>query len=116
MTTTRLEFYTLTDELPPFYHEVVDVIFLRVMALNAWPTPNEPTWTAYVTNALFSRFRFQYDIDTGRMKYAGYKVGGPFDLRRWIRGVNKNNRINSYDQAAIAHIALGLGSSNDKAQ
>ncbi|KAK3370600.1 hypothetical protein B0H63DRAFT_564720 [Podospora didyma] len=105
---TRLEFYSLCETLPSFYHGVVPVGFLRAMVLPARLVQGD-TWTDYVVNSAFSRFGFQYDIGGGNPKYTnGYK-GWSFDLQRWVRGVNRNTYINCYDQAAILEVALGLG-------
>ena len=113
--TTRLELYSLHATLPAFYHGVIEVGFLRAMVLKARPESSDQTWTDYVANAVFSKFGFQYDIEHGSMKYANGYNGGPFDLRRWVRGINKSNLVNCYDQAAIVQIALGLGPPDVKA-
>ena len=106
--TTRLEIYALTDTLPAYYHGVVDVQFLRAMVLPARAAPNQ-SWSEYVIDAAFSKFGFKYDIAHGAMKYAGGAMWGSYDLRRWVRGINKNNLVNCYDQAGIVLIAVALG-------
>ena len=106
--TTRLEIYALTDTLPAYYHGVVDVQFLRAMVLPARAAPNQ-SWSEYVIDAAFSKFGFKYDIAHGAMKYAGGAIWGSYDLRRWVRGINKNNLINCYDQAGIVLVAVALG-------
>ncbi len=106
--TTRLEIYSLTDTLPAYYHGVVDVQFLRAMVLPARAAPNQ-SWSEYVIDAAFSKFGFKYDIAHGAMKYAGGALWGSYDLRRWVRGINKNNLVNCYDQAGIVLIAIALG-------
>jgi len=93
--TMRLELYTLPCELLAFYHGVVDVHFLRAMVLNARPVSPTQTWTDYVAWAAYSNFGFQYDITHGSMKYANRYSGGPYDLRRWVRGINKSNLVNA---------------------
>ncbi|KAM7192557.1 hypothetical protein V8F20_008766 [Naviculisporaceae sp. PSN 640] len=108
VSTTRLEIYSLADSLPAFYHGVVDVQFLRAMVLPARPTPS-PSWTHYVVDAAFSKFGFKYETSSGRMKYAGGERRGSYDLTRWVRGIDKGNYINCYDQAGIVLIALALG-------
>ncbi|KAK4169724.1 hypothetical protein QBC43DRAFT_198001, partial [Cladorrhinum sp. PSN259] len=105
---TRLELYSLCDTLPAFFHGVVSVQFLRKMVLPARLTTGQ-TWTDYVVNAAFSKFGYKYEISFGSPKFTnGYK-GWSFDLRRWVKGVGRNNLINCYDQAAIVEVALGLG-------
>ncbi|KAK0652502.1 hypothetical protein B0T16DRAFT_454864 [Cercophora newfieldiana] len=106
---TRLEVYSLPGALPAFYHGCVHVKFLRAFVLDARPESPEDTWTSYVTRAAFSKFGFCYDIFYGRPKYAGGGEGGPFDLHRWVRGINKHNMVNCYDQAGIVQIANALG-------
>ncbi|KAK4158920.1 hypothetical protein QBC43DRAFT_191029, partial [Cladorrhinum sp. PSN259] len=108
-----LEIYTLSSSLPAFYHGVVPVKFLRTLVLPAKPVSSSQPWREWAINALFTNFGFQYNIVDGSMKYAGGYDGGPFDLGRWVRGVNKSNLINCYDQAAIVQIALGLGPDTD---
>lgn len=60
-------------------------------------------------NSAFSSFGFKYEIVYGQVKYASECDGGPFDLSRWVHGINQGNFINCYDQGSIVQIALGLG-------
>ncbi|KAM7200399.1 hypothetical protein V8F20_005376 [Naviculisporaceae sp. PSN 640] len=109
--TTALELYCLADTLPSFFHGVVEASFLRAMVLPARSTasPTPGSWTDYVVNACFSNFGFKYDITSGGMRFADSGIGGSYDLRRWVRGINWGQLVNCYDQAGIVMIALGLG-------
>lgn len=92
--TTRLEFYSLTSDLPSLYHGVAPVQFLHVMVLPAIPASPTQTWTDYAINAAFSNFGLRYDIVGGTPKFANGWKGWSYNLTRWVRGINKNTLVN----------------------
>ena len=110
ITTTRVEIYGLTNSLPAFYNNGIDVRLPRILVL---PTRNGSAeeWVAYVIAALHGKdgiTKFQYDTLYGRAFFGVSASGGDFDLRSWVDAPKSNRIVNCYDQAAILQIALGL--------
>ena len=105
---TRIEIYGLTDKLPKFFFDRVDVDLLRAFVLPAGKASTQD-WTRYVVKAAFWDFGFRYDsYNGGSTRYIG-RYGGDFPLKQWLWDIGKGIRINCFDQGAIVQVALSLG-------
>jgi len=111
ITTTRLEIYGLTKNLPKYFANVIDVGFLRAMILPARHS-GETDWISYVIKMIFESygpFCFRYDTRYGASHFGPYGYGGNFNLRSWVRqSLTRNTVVNCYDQAGIFQIGIGL--------
>ncbi|KAI1454126.1 hypothetical protein F4805DRAFT_440813 [Annulohypoxylon moriforme] len=108
ITSTRLEFYAITKSLPLFYKNVVGVKLLRRFVVPLRDTSHSTSWVSHCCNLTFTNFSFLYDSYYGAASYTSSYAGGSFKLASYLSDIGTKTMLNSYDQAAIMQICLGL--------
>ncbi|MCJ1386227.1 hypothetical protein MMC17_009353 [Xylographa soralifera] len=103
--TTRLEFYAVNKSLPSFFKKEIFVNLPRAIVL---PVRGRTNWVNHVCAATFTDFKFEFDADDGAAAYAQSKKGGNFKLSDYLSDIGESDEVNSYDQAGIVQICLGL--------
>ncbi|KAK6506849.1 hypothetical protein TWF481_005309 [Arthrobotrys musiformis] len=103
---TRLEFYAITEDLPEFYQNSVDVTLLRRFV--AQFIDRSVPWVDHCCSQTFGNFSFVYDSYWGGASFAGSRTGGSFNLNSYLASIGTKTLVNCYDQASITQIALGL--------
>ena len=69
----------------------------------------------HVCAATFKDFKFKFDADEGAAGYAQSKKGGRFKISDYLLDIGESQEVNSYDQAGIVQICLGLTPSGSDA-
>ncbi|KIM27724.1 hypothetical protein M408DRAFT_310561 [Serendipita vermifera MAFF 305830] len=98
---SRLEIYALTNVLPAFFKNRIEVIFLRKLPkrMTGHPTSSQqPSKTS----------GYSYDTIGGKSHFGLEPKGGNFDVTKWTLSTNRGHRVNCYDQAASVQTGLGL--------
>ncbi|EMD61586.1 hypothetical protein GGP41_004186 [Bipolaris sorokiniana] len=124
---TQVEFYVLPATLPEYFDTSgIPLALLReTHYLSAWMKDPETDWIKFVTNALYSDSRLEYEIYNGSSKYVSSRgsfrdlftnnIGLDFWLDLWLsdlKGVvlqKAKHTVNCYDLAAICQALVSLG-------
>ena len=105
MNSSRVEFYAINKDLPPFYKGTVPVKLARRFVL---PRQTKTSWIRHCCKAVFHDFLFEYETQCGGSGYGVHYGGGQFQLERYLRHIGRGELVNCFDQAGIMQICLAL--------